>query len=154
MKTKLLGLMCATLLTSAASAGNNCHVLVVVGMEDERAIAQWHANEDNVEVVVGSANAARLRERLSQIDTTGVSTIYSFGVAGGLNPALQPGELLIATQVLAQSADGDNHFVEESWMSDQNLLMAIQLRATKNNALDIRKGIFLGIFLQNLFRPD
>ena len=72
-------------------------ILVVVGMEDERAIAAG----DGVDVVVGAANAKRLRERLGNVDTATVDAVYSFGVAGGLDPALKPGDLRVSTRVVA-----------------------------------------------------
>ena len=69
------------------SAAESPRVLVVVGMEDERAIAAG----DSVEVVVGTANAKALRGRLDKVDTANISAVCSFGVAGGLDPALEPG---------------------------------------------------------------
>jgi nucleoside phosphorylase len=109
-------------------------------MEDERVIAAG----DGVDIVVGTANAKVLRERLSKVDTADISAVYSFGVAGGLNPALKPGDLLVSTQVVAQSTDTEQRIVEESWMADENILVAIQMHAVKEDTVKIRRGIFLG----------
>jgi adenosylhomocysteine nucleosidase len=117
-----------------------CRVLVVVGMEDERAIA---AGAD-VDVVVGTANANVLRERLANVNVADISAVYSFGVAGGLDPALKPGDLLISTQVCAQNTDATQHVVAESWIADQDLLGAIQEQAAKVATVMIRNGVFLG----------
>jgi len=144
MKTKIVVLLLAVFIANSVFAENTCHVLVVVGMEDERFIAQGDAAGEGVEVVVGTANAGVLRERLSKVDTADISAVYSFGVAGGLDPALQPGDLLVSTQVIAQSTDIEQHIIEESWMADQNILMTIQMHAAKVNNIKIRKGIFLG----------
>lgn len=122
------------------SATESCRTLVVVGMEDERAIAAG----DGVDIVVGSANAKILRERLSKVNTADISTVYSFGVAGGLDPALKSGDLLVSTQVVAQSTDIEQHNFKESWMADQNILLKIQMHAAKADTVKIRKGIFLG----------
>jgi adenosylhomocysteine nucleosidase len=140
---RIHALICVLLLGLSSvhvSATESCRVLVVVGMEDERAIAAG----DGVEVVVGTANAKVLRERLNKVDTANISAVYSFGVAGGLDPALKPGDLLVSTQVVAQSTDTAHHIVEESWMADQDILMAIQLHPVKDDSVKIRKGVFLG----------
>lgn len=115
-------------------------VLVVVGMEDERAIAAG----DGVDVVVGSANATVLRERLARMDTTNIGAVYSFGVAGGLDPALRPGELLVSTGVAAQDAGAQVPAVRDAWTSDQALLEAVQASALKSALGRIREAVFLG----------
>lgn len=117
-----------------------CRALVVVGMEDERAIAAG----DDVLVVVGSANAKVLRERLADVNVVNIGAVYSFGVAGGLDPELKPGDLLVSTQVIAQSADTTRNIVAESWSADQDLLGAIQRQAAQGTTVTLRQGVFLG----------
>lgn len=117
-----------------------CRALVVVGMEDERAIA----GGDDVHVVVGSANARVLRARLANVDLANIGAVYSFGVAGGLDPALRPGDLLLSTRVIAQSTDTTRHVVAESWHADQDLLSAIQRQAAQGARVTLRKGVFIG----------
>jgi adenosylhomocysteine nucleosidase len=117
-----------------------CRILVVVGMEDERAIAAG----DGIEVVVGSANAKVLRERLAKVDTTKIGAIYSFGVAGGLDPALQPGELLLSTRVVAQGVDAQRESIGDDWTADPNLIAALQANAQQMALAKLREAVFLG----------
>jgi len=111
--------------------------LVVVGMEDERALAAGAGRE----VVVGAANATLLRARLKGLDPAGVDAVYSFGVAGALDPDLQPGALLVSTRVLAQGVIGEQARVVNAWQADPDLLAAFRARAEQ---LGIRDGVFLG----------
>lgn len=86
----LIGLLVLVFFSVPVSTADKCRVLVVVGMEDERAIAAG----DGVDVVVGTANATVLRERLKNVNAKNIGAVYSFGVAGGLDPALKAGDLL------------------------------------------------------------
>jgi len=140
MMKKILGFFLLAIFAHSAGAIDNCKSLVVVGMEDERAIA---IGED-AEVVAGTANAKRLRERLSQMDVSHIKAVFSFGVAGGLNPALVPGDLLLSTQVFSQSTSDQGSPIEESWMADNNMLVAASIHAAKNPSVKFRKAIFLG----------
>ncbi len=72
-------------------------VLVVVGLSDEAKVAQGAG----VEVVLSAANGRLLRERLKAYDHTKVSAVVSFGISGGLDPALQPGDLTLPTTVVS-----------------------------------------------------
>jgi adenosylhomocysteine nucleosidase len=121
-------------------AADMCRVLVVVGMEDERSIAAG----EGVDVVVGSANATVLRERLAKTDTTNIGAVYSFGVAGGLDPALRPGELLVSTGVAAQDAAAEVPAIRGAWMADRELLTAVQASALESALGKIREAVFLG----------
>lgn len=136
----LIGLLVLVFFSVPVSTADKCRVLVVVGMEDERAIAAG----DGVDVVVGTANATVLRERLKNVNAKNIGAVYSFGVAGGLDPALKAGDLLVSTEVIVQSADPARSSVEGPWMADQNLLLAIQSQAVNANRVKIRQGIFLG----------
>ena len=133
--TILLGLF-----SVRVAAADACRVLVVVGMADEQAIAAGN----DVDVVVGTANAKVLRERLANVDPSKIGAVYSFGVAGGLDPALKPGDLLVSTEVIAQNTDQAQPIVGDSWVVDQDLLLAIQLQAGKVDTVLVRKGVFLG----------
>jgi adenosylhomocysteine nucleosidase len=44
----------------------------------------------------------RLRAQLSGVDPTGLRAVISFGIAGGLDPALQSGDVVVATAVIAE----------------------------------------------------
>lgn len=123
----------------SAIADTGCDVLVVVGMEDERAIAAGAG----VEVVAGTANANRLRERLNQLDISGVKAVFSFGVGGGLDPTLNAGDLLVSERVLSHNGGGSANATDDSWPVDAALLQNALLRARKAN-LVVRKATFLG----------
>lgn len=118
----------------------DCKSLVVVGMEDERSIAAG----DDAEVVVGAANAAVLRERLEAVDVKTIKAVFSFGVAGGVNLALKPGDLLLSTQVVSQSLSDQGGPIEESWMADNSMLVAAAMHRVKNPDITFQKSIFLG----------
>lgn len=123
---------------------NSCKALVVVGMEDERAAAEG----DDAIIVVGTANASRLRERLAKVDTSHIKAVFSFGVAGGLDPTLQPGDLLLSTQVMSQSLGTSGKMVEQSWMGNSTMLLTATLKMQKDHHITFRRGVFLGTDLE------
>lgn len=127
----------------------NCKSLIVVGMEDERAIAAG----DDVIVVVGAANATTLRNRLSTINISDIGAVYSFGVAGGLDPTLKPGDLLFSVRVLMQNPGNDSLLMEQSWESSPQLLATYTVIAKNDPALTFRRGIFLGSDLEARDNP-
>lgn len=128
----------------------NCRSLVVVGMEDERAIAEG----DDVVVVVGTANAEILRKKLSTINPSGIGAVYSFGVAGGLDPTLKPGDLLLSMRVLMQNPANNLLLIEQSWESSPQLLATYTVMAKNDPALTFRRGIFLGSDLEARDNPE
>lgn len=134
----------------AVFAEANCKSLVVVGMEDERAIAAG----DDVIVVVGTANAATLRNKLSSINISDIGAVYSFGVAGGLDPTLKPGNLLLSVRVLMQNPAKDSLLTEQSWESSPQLLATYTVMAKNNPAISFRRGIFLGTDLEARDNPE
>ena len=141
MKGALIALLLLSgIVVVSRSTSEACRPLVVVGMEHERAIAAG----DDVDVVVGAANARLLRERLGRLDTARISAVYSFGVAGGLDPALKPGSLLVSTRVVAQDTGAGRTLETGSWAADPELLSATLQRAVNARSLAIRTGIFLG----------
>lgn len=74
-------------------------VLVVTGATFEARIA---AGED-VSVVCSGGNSARLRSLLDAVDPARFRAVISFGLAGGLDPDLRPGDLIVASQVTANA---------------------------------------------------
>lgn len=133
----------ANLLIFDVALANECRVLVVVGMKDERDIVTGKSQNPSIQVVVGTANADTLRNRLQQVDPASVSAVFSFGVAGALNPALAPGDLLFSEQAFSQVSNNKQGHTEINWAIDSHLLMAASLNASKAQ-LKFRKGIFLG----------
>ena len=70
-------------------------LLVVVGMQSEAALLP-----KNTHTVVSGANPARLAALLAEQGPE-ISAVLSFGIAGGLDPSLEPGDLVSATRIRA-----------------------------------------------------
>lgn len=64
-------------------------------------------------VAVAGASPARASAQASALIDRGIDGLVSFGVAGGLNPALAPGTVVIAGQVLAP--DGARFETDPAW---------------------------------------
>lgn len=80
--------------------------LLVVGLRAEARIVAG----PNVRMVIGGGDSLRLAQAIEVALLGGVSSIMSFGLAGGVAPGLRPGAVVIASCVLAGSekleADG------------------------------------------------
>ncbi len=75
-------------------------VLVITGLAEESRIA---AGPGVSQVVCSGSEPDRLRNRLSRLAPTGLGAVVSFGIAGGLDPSLDPGDVVVATAVIARS---------------------------------------------------
>lgn len=80
-------------------------VLIVTGLVQEARIAAG----PGLTVICSSSDPQQLRELLTVFDPTTIRGVISFGVAGGLDPALKSGDVIMATEVLA----GDTR-----WLAD------------------------------------
>lgn len=84
------------------------HLGIVVGMAHEmRCLAPL--TEDSpvghrVAVRVAGASPGRARAEAEALAAQGVDALLSFGVAGGLDPALHPGQLIVASSVIHPGA--------------------------------------------------
>jgi adenosylhomocysteine nucleosidase len=72
-------------------------VLIVTGLVQEAKIAAG----PGMTVICSSSDPAQLRVLLDGFDLTSIRGVISFGVAGGLDPALESGDVVIATEVMA-----------------------------------------------------
>lgn len=72
-------------------------VLIVTGLVQEARIAEG----PGMTVICASSDPQQLRAKLAAIDPQTVRGVISFGVAGGLDPALKTGEVVIASSVVA-----------------------------------------------------
>jgi adenosylhomocysteine nucleosidase len=85
---------------AAASVGN-CFdprpVLIVTGLVQEARIAAG----PGMTVICSSSDPRQLRSLLAGFDPLTVRGVISFGVAGGLDPTLKSGDVVVATEVMA-----------------------------------------------------
>lgn len=72
-------------------------VLIVTGLKQEARIAAG----PGLTVICSSSNPVQLREMMTSFDPASIRGIVSFGIAGGLNPALRSGDIVIASEIVA-----------------------------------------------------
>jgi adenosylhomocysteine nucleosidase len=75
-------------------------LLIVTGLYSEARIAAGAG----MTVICSSSDPSQLRAQLDAFDHASVRGIISFGIAGGLDPSLEPGDLVVADDVM--TADG------------------------------------------------
>lgn len=106
-----VGTMKDASLSTASQSG--LRVIAVCGMQAEERIAR----DPFVMTICGSGNSALLETRLTSIlATETVAGLISFGIAGGLDAALEPSALVLARRVVAP--DGQ-------WNADPNWLTVL-----------------------------
>lgn len=71
-------------------------LLFVVGMKREAALIPGSGA-----AICSGGDVGLLERRLAAVDPGGLDGVVSFGLAGGLDPALAPGDLVLATSVVA-----------------------------------------------------
>ncbi|HKS17876.1 MAG TPA: phosphorylase [Bradyrhizobium sp.] len=74
-------------------------------------------------VICGSSDPSQLRALLATLDPKTFRGVISFGVAGGLDPALKSGDVVVATEVTA----GDTRWLAGSSLNEE-LIAAIALK--------------------------
>jgi adenosylhomocysteine nucleosidase len=72
-------------------------ILIVTGLLQEARIAAG----PGMAVICSSSDPNQLRALLTTLDPTSVRGVISFGVAGGLDPSLKTGDVVVATEVMA-----------------------------------------------------
>jgi Phosphorylase superfamily len=72
-------------------------LLIVTGLLQEARIAAG----SGMIVICSSSDPGRLRALLATVDSSSFRGVISFGVAGGLDPALESGDVVVATEVTA-----------------------------------------------------
>src|SRR5579863_7101076 len=75
-------------------------VLIVTGLAEEARIAAG----PGMAVICSSSDPQQLRALLTVFDPTTIRGVISFGVAGGLDPTLKSGDIVVATEVQAGDA--------------------------------------------------
>jgi adenosylhomocysteine nucleosidase len=72
-------------------------VLIVTGMAQEARIAAG----PGMTVICSSSDPQQLRALLTVFDPSTIRGVISFGIAGGLDPTLRSGDVVVATEVLS-----------------------------------------------------
>ncbi|MCB4801812.1 phosphorylase [Methylobacterium brachiatum] len=73
-------------------------VLAVTGLARERRLAAG----EGVEAVGAGGNPHRLRQLLDARPQPGCRAVISFGIAGGLDPSLKPGDVVVGTGIVGE----------------------------------------------------
>jgi adenosylhomocysteine nucleosidase len=85
---------------SAGMVGDPRPVLIVTGLVQEARIAAG----PGMTVICSSSDPRQLRSLLAGFDPLSVRGVISFGVAGGLDPALNSGDVVVATEIMASGS--------------------------------------------------
>jgi len=91
-------------------------VLVVTGLVQEARIAAG----PGMMVICSSSDSRQLRALLATLDASTFRGVISFGVAGGLDPTLKSGDIVVATEVLA----GDTRWLAGSALNEELIATA------------------------------
>ena len=86
---------------------------VITGLVGEAECLDVLAEPERPATEVAGANALRARASASALVARGCRALLSFGVAGGLDPALRAGDLVLARSVCA--TDGRTFATDEAW---------------------------------------
>lgn len=86
---------------------------VITGLAAEADILLEFPSERAPRVEIAGASGARAEAAATRLLASGCEAILSFGVAGGLDPALAPGTVVIAEAVIA--LDGQRFPTEVAW---------------------------------------
>jgi len=106
--------------------------LVITGLAQESRIA---AGPGVSHVICSGSDPDRLRTHLSDLDPTGLRAVISFGIAGGLDPSLSPGDVVVATAVIAERG---------AWKVPKTVVSALveRMRASGISAVE---GFLVGV---------
>jgi adenosylhomocysteine nucleosidase len=108
-------------------------VLIVTGLIQEARIAAG----PGLTVICGSSDPRQLRVLLAGFDASTVRGVISFGVAGGLDPELESGDVVVATEVRA----GDNRWQAAFELSEELISGAGLARSSLGGQRVIRAGL-------------
>ncbi|MFV0281148.1 MAG: phosphorylase [Rhodoblastus sp.] len=127
-------------------------LLVVAGMKREIALVR----DASVVSLCSGGNIDHLERLLARFDPAGLSGVVSFGLAGGLDPALRPGDLVAAHTIVAPLRPPlqciEQSRPTRSWSTDPVLTEAI-LRALTAEGLVWSNGCFAGVD-EAIMTPD
>jgi adenosylhomocysteine nucleosidase len=82
---------------ASGAAAEGRPLLIVTGLYSEARIAAGAG----MTVICSSSDPGQLRAQLNAFDHASVRGIISFGIAGGLDPSLKAGDLVVASEIMA-----------------------------------------------------
>ncbi len=85
----------------------------VTGLAAEAALLTRFDKQSGIRASCAGADSVRAAVAAETLVAEGATALVSFGVAGGLDPALRPGDLLIPELVVAP--DGTSIAIDEAW---------------------------------------
>ncbi len=106
-------------------------ILIVTGLVQEARIAAG----PGMAVICSSSDPNQLRALLTTLDPTSIRGVISFGVAGGLDPSLKTGDVVVATEVMA----GDTR-----WLAGLSLTED-QIASIALGRLRVVRGLLAGV---------
>lgn len=98
-------------ISTADASSDPRPVLIVTGLVQEAKIAAG----PGMTVICSSSDPVQLRTLLADFDPASVRGVISFGVAGGLDPELKSGAVVVATEVVA----GNSRWAASEALSDE-----------------------------------
>ncbi|MGU3359769.1 phosphorylase [Methylobacterium sp. M6A4_1b] len=116
---------------SAVTAAGALPVLAVTGLAKEARLAAG----PGVLAVGAGGNPERLRALLAARPTPGCRAVVSIGIAGGLDPALVPGDVLVATAIVTPA---------RRYRTDP-AIAAAWMRALAGSGPTVRDGVLAGV---------
>jgi hopanoid-associated phosphorylase len=114
--------------------------LVITGLATESRIA---AGPGLILFVCSGSDPARLRKQLAGLDPGGLRAVISFGIAGGIDPSLRPGDVVVATAVMAE---------EGTWKVPPSVVSAMSGRV-RASGIPVAEGALVGVE-DPLMRPE
>src|SRR5215217_712246 len=90
-------------------------ILVVTGLALEARIAAG----PHITTLCSGGDPLLLRSRLAATGPRGLRAVISFGLAGGLDPTLRPGDVVVASEVTSGA---------DVWQADRAVVQALRSR--------------------------
>ena len=112
-------------------------VLIVTGLVQEARIAAG----PGMIVICSSSDPMQLRSLLATLDSASFRGVISFGVAGGLDPSLKTGDVVVATEVMA----GDTKFLADMALNEEMIASAALKRSRLTRRRRVVRGGLAGV---------
>jgi adenosylhomocysteine nucleosidase len=116
-------------------------ILIVTGLLQEARIAAG----PGMAVVCSSSDPQQLRALLTVFDPSTIRGVISFGVAGGLDPSLKSGDVVVATEVM----NGDARWLAGLSLSEDQSSKAALRSETGAAAVDMESHIAAAYAAEN-----